>query len=488
MDFIKLVNEDKFQQAFDSINVQKDGENIAAIKNGIVNTKMGEFHTALQFFESAKEVVLDDDKLLALYYDCYGLCYGQNGDLDKALLYLKKCFKIVKEEDCPILITDNLYHLIEYETDVELKCDHQVLLLKKLNNNCEEYFGIAVKVIKYFMEIHNYKLAKHHLIILENKVSTNQELLAEVNFLWLKYSVNLLNYSQYQLSLKQTVYIKKPEDAVSRYNYYLEDHDGSDYVTSEVAYEYNDSRDIFLFGLKKFNESMDYFGNIEEYPLNYVNLILDVSKLYQHLAFFELHISKMPSIGSYARQAKMHKRRLDHLERTISKINPEMCLIQYRRLLYEAGETYFIMMDIKTRVFNKASSNKQYDPKLLTKMAYLSVKGIEILKTFVDTFNDVKTGELGDLNNRDESDIKWLLMAYYLIATLYNKFFSPNQHDQMKAVQNAAEYYEKIASFCSQYPEWKSIIEEEYESSVQLSDLLKKQVKAFKQDLMDLQQ
>ena len=48
------------------------------------------------------------------------------------------------------------------------------------------------------------------------------------------------------------------------------------------------------------------------------------------------------------RQFKMHKRRIDLLEGVYKELNPAMYKLLCRQLIFEIGETYSSMMDLKS--------------------------------------------------------------------------------------------------------------------------------------------
>ena len=144
-----------------------------------------------------------------------------------------------------------------------------------------------------------------------------------------------------------------------------------------------------------------------------------------------------------------------------------------RKLLHELQLAYFDLLEIKLKIFEKTSGSLQ--PKLLQKMAYICKQGISTNEQILDTFD-----EKIKVNNRlgkSDDETRQILKAWFSKARFLNKFFAPNREEQMTYTREAITYYDKILCYCAQHPDAKRLIAEEYKMTVDVADLLKRQLK-----------
>ena len=106
-------------------------------------------------------------------------------------------------------------------------------------------------------------------------------------------------------------------------------------------------------------------------------------------------------------------------------------------------------------------------------MAYICKQGALINDQILETFKEpFKENPL-----KDDEEVRQYLVTRFSKARFLNKFFAPNREEQMKYTKEAIKHYELVLCYCAQYPKAKELIPEEYNSSLGVADLLKRQVK-----------
>jgi hypothetical protein len=140
-------------------------------------------------------------------------------------------------------------------------------------------------------------------------------------------------------------------------------------------------------------------------------------------------------------------------------------------LQFEVGKCCLEMLENKMRLFERSASD--LEPRLLQKMAYYCDMGIDELKIYVDMI--LKDGD-DSLSDADEEDRVRVARAWYLMARLYNKFFTPDRTEQLAYSKNAICYYTRVADVGTRF-EMGPVMADEIRISVETSDLLRRQVK-----------
>ena len=129
------------------------------------------------------------------------------------------------------------------------------------------------------------------------------------------------------------------------------------------------------------------------------------------------------------------------------------------------------LLEVKMKIFEKTSGSLQ--PRLLQKMAYICKQGALVNDQILDTFEDkVKNNLL-----KEEDEVKQVLIAWFSKARFLNKFFAPNRDEQMKYTREAIKHYELVLCYCARNPDSRKLIPTEYKKSIEVADLLKRQVK-----------
>ena len=148
-----------------------------------------------------------------------------------------------------------------------------------------------------------------------------------------------------------------------------------------------------------------------------------------------------------------------------------MEVITSRKVLHELQSAYMDLLEVKLKLFEKTSGSLQ--PKLLQKMAYICKQGAVVNEQILESYED----KLKENNLKEENEVKQVLMAWFAKARFLNKFFAPNQEEQMEYTREAIKHYEKVMCYCARNPEYKKLVPHEYKKSVDVADLLKRQLK-----------
>ncbi|CAF3286188.1 unnamed protein product, partial [Rotaria sp. Silwood2] len=119
-------------------------------------------------------------------------------------------------------------------------------------------------------------------------------------------------------------------------------------ITCSYILDYEQARQVFLFAMDKINSSKSYYI-LDGFVTDHVELCQDTSQLYSKLIFFESNID---------RKCKMHKRRIDILSSLCKEISEEHYLYLVRQLLFELGECYSMLLDLKLEQKYDLNSSK----------------------------------------------------------------------------------------------------------------------------------
>ena len=153
--------------------------------------------------------------------------------------------------------------------------------------------------------------------------------------------------------------------------------------------------------MNKINSAKSYYV-LDGFVTDHVELCQDTSQLYAKLVFFESNID---------RKCKMCKRRIDLLSSLCKEISEEHYLYLIRQLLFELGECYSILLDLKLeQKCNDLNSKKNND-----KISHLIKSGILTFEHFLSTMNDKTT------NKRPEIYANEYVRSVFIGTFLYGK-------------------------------------------------------------------
>ena len=179
-------------------------------------------------------------------------------------------------------------------------------------------------------------------------------------------------------------------------------------------------------------------------------------------------ISAMPNAQS--KISKMIKRKIDLTRSLLNLSELHTRCGDYRRLQFQLGCCCLEMLENKMKIFEKNSSNLK--PILLQKMAYYVETGVKEFKLYVTT---VSKGNVDDWGSLSQIEKICVVKAWFQIARLYNKFFSPDRKEQMAYTKLAICYYTRVMDSESKIGSGQCA--EEIRVSIETSDLLRRQVK-----------
>jgi hypothetical protein len=231
-------------------------------------------------------------------------------------------------------------------------------------------------------------------------------------------------------------------------------------ITCSYVLDYDQAREVFLFAMEKINSAKSYYV-LDGFVTDHVELCQDTSQLYSKLVFFESNID---------RKCKMYKRRIDLLSSLCKEISEEHYLYLIRQLLFELGECYSILLDLKLEQKDDLNS-----PKIIEKISHLAQLGISTFEHFLSTMNDKKTNEKPD-TYADEY-IRPVLLAYFYIARFHSKFIE----NRFEHIQESLNQYKIIVSYVDKHPNACEYIEQEYNICKEMIALLPLKLEKLRQ-------
>ncbi|CAF3051639.1 unnamed protein product, partial [Rotaria sp. Silwood2] len=231
-------------------------------------------------------------------------------------------------------------------------------------------------------------------------------------------------------------------------------------ITCSYILDYEQARQVFLFAMDKINSSKSYYI-LDGFVTDHVELCQDTSQLYSKLIFFESNID---------RKCKMHKRRIDILSSLCKEISEEHYLYLVRQLLFELGECYSMLLDLKLEQKYDLNSSKTIE-----KISHLIQLGISTFEHFLLTMNDKKTNEKPE-NYADEY-VRSVLLAYFYIG----RFHSKSIHDRIEHIQQSLNQYKIIVDYVDKHPNVLEYIEQEYNICKEMINLLPLKLEKLRQ-------
>jgi len=107
---------------------------------------------------------------------------------------------------------------------------------------------------------------------------------------------------------------------------------------------------LFAKGKEFADFSMKQFV-LDGFVTDHIEINQDLSRMYQYIAFYE---------ESEAVKCRMHKRRVDILEKMLDGLNPQHYLAFCRQLQFELAEVYSEMMDLKRQIAYKSNTRQNF--------------------------------------------------------------------------------------------------------------------------------
>ena len=231
-------------------------------------------------------------------------------------------------------------------------------------------------------------------------------------------------------------------------------------VTCTFVLDYDQARVVFLFAMDKIKSAKSYYV-LDGFVTDHVELSQDISQLYVKLVFFESRVD---------RKCKMHKRRIDLLAFLCKEISEEHYVSLMRQLLFELGECYSVLLDLKTEQKREVNVKKTAD-----KISHLAKLGISTFERFLSTMNDKKTKEKPE--TYAEEHVRPALLAHFYIARFYSKLVD----NRLENLQESLNQYQIIVDYVDKHPSVNEQIEQEYQICKEMIVLLPMKLEKLRQ-------
>lgn len=212
--------------------------------------------------------------------------------------------------------------------------------------------------------------------------------------------------------------------------------------------------------MDKINSAKSYYI-LDGFVTDHVELCQDTSQLYSKLVFFESNID---------RKCKMYKRRIDILSSLCKEISEEHYLYIIRQLLFELGECYSVLLDLKLEQKQDLNSLK-----ILEKISHLIQSGISTFEHFLSTMNDKKTKEKP--STYADEYIRPVLLAYFYIGRFHSKFIE----NRLEHLHESIKQYQYIVSYVDKHSNAREHIEQEYNICKEMIELLPLKIEKLRQ-------
>lgn len=265
-----------------------------------------------------------------------------------------------------------------------------------------------------------------------------QEAHANIARCWLKYMLNLLDYSTEEDDQAP----KKAADTIQFENLDLDDYS---HVPKRKPKDFDEAKVVFQQGQTWVKKCLKFY-TMRDHVSDYVAVVQDHSKLYAKLIDFV----KQPND-----KCKLHKRRLDMLIPVESELNPQYFLAICRQLQYEIAETYQEMMNQKRDRFTDANPP---DAKSMTKIRKLGQDSIKYYNKFIDTCKDNTSKEIP--KTLDETLVRPYLRANFSIAGIYRKLLTENIQDYLANSEKSLKHFGTCILYCENNPSYDGFKEE----------------------------
>jgi len=153
----------------------------------------------------------------------------------------------------------------------------------------------------------------------------------------------------------------------------------------------------------------------------------------------------------------MQKRRIDLLEDLLKEISPQHFMAQCRQLLFELGEIYSQMVELKIHLIN--DKNQEQQIQAAKKINSLILKAILHFNNFIKTFHEKSTDSLPQVLPDDY--VRPILLCHFSIGRLLSKLITMDPREQLKNWTQCEAYYVKVRDYLNQNPQHKNQFEEE---------------------------
>ncbi|OAD62954.1 KIF1-binding protein like protein [Eufriesea mexicana] len=365
----------------------------------------------------------------------------------------------------------------------------------------------AATLSQYFIENDGFPQAKHHLAaasyilqiyenMLKQKTEDNGEdealaaewenfkhRSADVARCWAKYGILLMSLSKQRLLQKNES--KQDNNQIDnkdfsklkiiddlRFNILEKEIEAiANQITDKYLLDFADARLVFLNAQKWLEQAKTYY-TLENHASDHILIVQSISQAYKYLSFFE---------ENEARQAKMHKKRIDILENVIKELNPRYYESACRQIWVELGETYSDILDIK--LDRLRSSDEKPTPQALTKINHLVKSSIKNFQAFLDSLQ-IHNSNSGPEQFSNEL-VQPALFSYFHLGRLYNKIITPDKTIQLENMQNSYNAYKFVIDYWKKYPNAADVMGVELNLCKELVNLLPMKINMLREGIIN---
>lgn len=280
-----------------------------------------------------------------------------------------------------------------------------------------------------------------------------------------KYGLALLEFSHCEKLTNACTDPRPPVHPAPRFDN-LDVSEMENQVSDTKVLDFEGARAVFLWAQKHTITAQKYFS-LDERCSDYVELTRDLSQMYKHLLAFE---------HDDDRKCKMHRRRADLLEPLYRELHPDHYLLTIRQILFELGEIFSDLVDLKRQRWQTEKTN----PKFLKKVNTLVNQAILYFQTFLDTMKV----EGKDPEKYNDDSVRPALLANFYLGRLASKFVvEENSPAELENIAHTYRAYKKIVDYCEKNPEAKEKVGEELEACAEMVRLLPVKMEKVKQSL-----
>ena len=241
-------------------------------------------------------------------------------------------------------------------------------------------------------------------------------------------------------------------------------------VPQKLCTDFESAREIFLPGQRYLNAAKEKYFTLDEHCTDYVEIQQDLSALHKALVYFEL---------DFDRRFKIHKRRIDLLEKPLKELNRSLYLLVCRQLMYELAETYESMMDAKLDLLK---SKKGPQSNEVVKVNTLIDRGINYFISYLETLKDSKTGEMPQEFYHDS--VRPALVAYFHLARMWDKYVVPeNSEVKLRNKMQTLSYFKRVVDYCERNPDAETVIPAELPLCREMVNLLPIQIEKIRMNI-----
>lgn len=191
---------------------------------------------------------------------------------------------------------------------------------------------------------------------------------------------------------------------------------------------------------------------LDGFVTDHVEICQDTSQLFTKLVFFESAVD---------RRCKMHKRRIDLLSSLCDQISEEHYLYIVRQLLFELGECYSQLLDLKLEQKGDLNAEKARE-----KIDRLTQRGLATFERFLSTMADKKSKQQPE-TYADEY-IRPALLAHFYLARFHSKCLK----NRLQHLEDSLQQYQTIVDYVDRHPNAREHIEQEYSVCKEMTELL----------------